>query len=216
MTERASRTPCISGDLMIRPACRIKVMIPLFSILIPAVDTRFRHGVPPVVSELMRQAAPFGGKVEVLCLLDNRIRSIGAKRQALLDAANGEYVAYVDDDDSVSGDYAAKIMGAIERDRPDVVCFVQESWVNNAGPYFVRFTPGAANEQVRLGGVAVRPPWHVCAWRRSIAVLSEFPCTNYGEDWDWASRLQERILRHSFIDSVLHYYIHDAEKSEAK
>ena len=50
--------------------------------------------------------------VEHLSLVDNRKRTIGAKRDALLRIARGTFVAYVDDDDTVTPDYVGSLIAA--------------------------------------------------------------------------------------------------------
>ena len=47
-------------------------------------------------------------EVEVLTELDDGTRSIGEKRNALVESAGGEYVCFVDDDDMVSSDYVGE------------------------------------------------------------------------------------------------------------
>lgn len=186
---------------------------PVLSILVAAVDRRAPSPLMALLGGLWRQAE--GRPVEVLCLLDNRRRSIGAKRQSLLDIARGDYVAFVDDDDRVSDAYTETLLALAAKD-PDVICFKQLSYLNGRGPYGVEFTADVAvDEEVRIGEFVRRPPWHVCAWRRSLAVQSRFPDSNYGEDFDWVSRLRPLIRRGEYADVVLHEYHHDANASEA-
>jgi glycosyltransferase involved in cell wall biosynthesis len=61
--------------------------------------------------------------VEHLILMDNKRRTVGEKRDALLRAAKGNYVAFVDDDDFISPDYVSLILektigGIMERMSP--------------------------------------------------------------------------------------------------
>ena len=53
-----------------------------------------------------------GQPVEHLILSDNRKRSIGAKRQALVNIARGQYIAFVDDDDDIADSYVAELVTA--------------------------------------------------------------------------------------------------------
>ena len=96
------------------------------SILTPAVPSRLL-AVVRLVGELQRQIGDL--PVEHLVLIDNKRRTVGEKRDALLRAARGDYVAYVDDDDTVTPHYVSEILRATDS-QPDVVTFEQEAHVN--------------------------------------------------------------------------------------
>jgi len=148
--------------------------------------------------------------VEHLVFLDNRKRTIGAKRDALLRIARGTFIAYVDDDDTVSPDYVASLVEAIKttaspNDQVDVITFAQFARVDKACAKIV-FGLRQENQPFVPDTEVLRAAWHVCAWRRSVAILSHFPESNYGEDWAFAEPLN-RIARASIhLDQVLHYY----------
>ena len=71
-------------------------MTPILSILTPTIPAR-ESLLAALSAEIMTQIEEggFHGKVEHLSFSDNRTRSIGAKRQALVDIARGDYVAFV-------------------------------------------------------------------------------------------------------------------------
>jgi hypothetical protein len=152
--------------------------------------------------------------VEHLVFLDNRKRTIGGKRDALLRIARGHFVAYVDDDDTVSPDYVASLVEAIKiaitppgspTDQVDVITFEQFARVDDSHAKIV-FGLRQQNQPFVPDTEVQRAAWHVCAWRRSVAILSHFPESNYGEDWAFAEPLN-RIARASIhLDKVLHYY----------
>lgn len=152
--------------------------------------------------------------VEHLVFLDNRKRTIGAKRDALLRIARGTFIAYVDDDDTVSPDYVASLVDATKHailpteypnDQVDVITFAQFARVDEASAKIV-FGLRQENQPFIPDTEVLRAAWHVCAWRRSVAILSHFPESNYGEDWAFAAQLN-RIARASIhLDKVLHYY----------
>lgn len=145
--------------------------------------------------------------VEHLVFLDNRKRTIGAKRDALLRIARGTFIAYVDDDDTVSPDYVASLVDAIKSAMVpvDVITFAQFARVDEASAKIV-FGLRQENQPFVPDTEVLRAAWHVCAWRRSVAICSHFPESNYGEDWAFAGPLN-RIARASIhLDKVLHYY----------
>lgn len=191
-------------------------MKPTLSILICGTPTRAYSRALPLVGRLLAQLYPDDKRVEVLYLLDNKKRSVGAKRQALLDIAQGDYVAYVDDDDDVAPEYCAAILGAIEGspERPDVVTFDQVA--NIAGHLGqVSFGLGQPNENFNPDAITKRNAWHVCAWRRELAQRFKFPDLMDGEDWAWAEQLCLNATSSVHIDGVLHFYTFNPKTTEA-
>lgn len=151
--------------------------------------------------------------VEHLILSDNRKRSIGAKRQALVDIARGDYIAFVDDDDDVKPKYIEKLLQAIEQGA-DVITFKQEAIYNDQRSTVI-FRAGYPDGPFINGGTTIRGPWHVCAWRRKAVEGCLFGESNYGEDRVWSLQARERIRTSTHIDNVLHKYHHDAETTAA-
>lgn len=184
---------------------------PILSILTPAVPKRLLQ-VAELTEEFQRQIGNL--PVEHLVLLDNKRRTVGEKRDALLRASRGRYVAFVDDDDSVGPSYVKRLLEAATRN-PDVITFRQGvTWNDQKGE--VEFRLGSENESFKAGGVTKRNAWHICAWRRSIAIQSQFPASNYGEDWAWAAPLCSIPgLKEEHIPQVLHYYVHNQSTTEA-
>ena len=192
----------------------------ILSILTPAVPSRLEQ-IGKLCDELARQIGPL--PVEHLVLLDNKRRTIGEKRDALLRLAHGDYVAFVDDDDWIRPDYVGSLLSAIGNwssaiggsAAPDVVTFEQLAVINGA-PGQISFRLGNPNEPFRPGHVTRRNAWHVCAWRRTLAICSSFPPSNYGEDWAYAAKLCAIPgLTSNHIPRILHEYHHSAETTEA-
>lgn len=184
------------------------------SILTPAVPSRWDR-LQALTAEIERQIGDL--PVEHLVLMDNRRRSIGRKRDALLRAARGEYIAFVDDDDAIRPEYIAQILGAIQADAPDVVTFQQLAVVDGVRGV-IEFRLGQRNEPFRStsdGHAVKRCAWHVCAWRRDLAICSHFPDSNYGEDIAFAGPLNAMAKTEAHIPQILHEYRYAAEISEA-
>jgi glycosyltransferase involved in cell wall biosynthesis len=187
-------------------------MKPLLSILIPTVPERFGAAVT-LISKLRKQSD--GMPVEVLYFGDNRKRTIGEKRQALVDIALGKYIAFCDDDDDVSDDYCASICDIADRHNVSVITFDQQAEWNGAKSK-VEFSinhriDGAWNPD----GITQRFPWHSCAWRRDIAQECVFPAMNWGEDLRWAIQAAGLAKNEAHIPRVLHFYRHRDDKSLA-
>jgi len=153
------------------------------------------------------------GDVEHLCLSDNRTRTIGAKRQALVDIARGQYIAFVDDDDDISDDYVASLLTAIESGA-DVITFRQRA-IYNGLESEVHFGVKNQDGPFTPGGITLRAPWHVCAWKREVVAGCLFGESNYGEDLVWCQQARRRIRTGHHIDRTLHTYRHSAETTAA-
>ncbi len=184
-----------------------------FSILTPALPSRWAS-IQELCATLQTQIE--SQPVEHLILVDNKRRTVGEKRDALLRAARGDYIAFVDDDDTVSPDYVSSILERIAvNPPPDVVTFRQVATVNGEVGE-VEFRLDNPNEEFKPGQLTLRNAWHVCAFRRSLAICSGFPATNYGEDIAYASALWSvPNLKEEHIPKVLHFYYHSSESTEA-
>jgi len=199
-------------------------MNPKLSILTPSIPSRLAnledwrnysssyHG--PAI-DLMEMVSDQIGElaVEHLVLCDNRARSIGAKRQALVDIARGEYIAFCDDDDDISDDYVAELLRAIQSGA-DVITFHQRA-IYNGLESEVRFGVKNQDSPFNPGGITLRAPWHVCAWKREVVAGCLFGESNYGEDLVWCQQARRRIKTGFHIPKVLHTYRHDASTTAA-
>jgi hypothetical protein len=189
---------------------------PLLSILTPACWNRVEQG-RALHEKLIHQ--PGFSHIEHLVLYDNRARSIGMKRQALLNSARGDFIAFVDDDDDVSEDYVTRLIEAItQHPEADVITFDQAA-IYNGKPFTVHFQLGAKDDKLILDGpdhqCITRGPWHVCAWRRTKIRHCQFLDTNYGEDAAWVAQARQHVTRAHHINAILHTYRHDARTTLA-
>jgi glycosyltransferase involved in cell wall biosynthesis len=197
-------------------------MKPILSILTPSVPSRIANfsdiynAYPGPLLKLIEKLEDQIGtlNVEHLILTDNKRRSVGAKRQALLEMARGEYVSFVDDDDTVSDDYIQELLPRCQSG-PDVVTFEQAAIINGVEGQITFDAASKVDEPWRAGGIAKRRPWHVCAWRRDLALCGVFTEKNYGEDADWVNQVAPLVRTHLHIPKVLHYYLHDSKMTEA-
>lgn len=198
---------------------------PALSILTPSVPSRIAdldawqayeenyHGpCATLIDKLEKQID--GLPVEHIVLVDNKRRSIGGKRQSLLDIARGEYVAFVDDDDDVSDDYVKEVIDRCYSGA-DVITFEQDATVNGKTGRIIFDATCRIDEPWKAGATARRRPWHVCAWKRTLAQQCVFTEVNYGEDAAWVDQAAPMARSHLHIPKVLHYYQHDAETTEA-
>ncbi len=189
----------------------------LFSILIPSIPSRFAM-VQKLVEGLEAQIGD--APVEICVFTDNKKRSIGMKREALMQMCNGRFAAFCDDDDIVNPEYVPEIVAAI-RFNPDadVIVFTQHCQLDGK-KFSVRFgLEYPVPEQARLmydGNFKdiARPPWHICPWNTKLAKKHHFDNTGMDEDWQWLQKLLPEAVTQTRIDKVLHTYRYDSALSE--
>lgn len=189
----------------------------VFSVLVLSIPERVERFLAPLLRSLEGQIER-PGEVEVLCLVDNRLRSIGEKRNHLLRMAAGGYCAFVDDDDRVADDYVASILEAV-RAQPDrdVYCF--DVWVN--GYHRLGYTPpegmlcryGVEFDDRNLPEMFTRRPNHLMVHRTALARRVRFPHVDHGEDGKWAEAMAKHVRKQGRIEKVLYYYDFDIETS---
>jgi glycosyltransferase involved in cell wall biosynthesis len=187
------------------------------SILIPSVPSRFK-----ILSSLFFSVEYQIARrkrtdllVEVLAFTDNKQRSVGCKRNDLLSLAHGKYIAFLDDDDSISMDYIDKLLEATDSDA-DVIVFRQAVWLNGERAGDVVFGLEYENQEVLgLGTVATRKPFPCCAWKLSTAIRGLFSDVNDGEDWHWVQQVAPLAKTQHRIDETLHVYRWSKETTEA-
>lgn len=172
------------------------------SVLIATIKDR-RSMCAELVDSIFSQAD--GRDVEVLCLLDNYVMTIGEKRQLLLDIARGHYVAWVDDDDVVYPGYVDQMLDAISQS-PDVVVHDVLA-VLGGRPVIVEQRLGhPIQEYDGRAAKILRPPNQTCAWKREIAVQVKFPMWNHGEDFEWAKGVWPLCKTQAVIEEPIYVY----------
>jgi len=192
--------------------------IPYLSILTPSVPSRIKDGLRNVMDKIEKQIKDnnLEKKVEHLIVIDNKVRTIGRKRDNLVQCAIGQYVAFVDDDDDVSDEYVLELVNAIKNNpHVDVITFKQNCFIENYPKAIVNFGLNYENEAYVPNTEFKRKPYHVCAWKTTLAQKYRFPSSNYGEDAGWLSQLWEVAKTEYHIDKVLHAYVHSDGNSEA-
>lgn len=197
----------------------------LFSILIPTTNDREVY-FADVMSELCRRVKQRSDRTgedywrHVEILKDPRCKefSIGEKRNDLLFAATGEYVAFVDSDDMVSPDYIDTAISNIRQYKPDCLSLRGIMTTDGVSPevfehslkYSAWKDNGAKYPAVRYE----RYPNHLNVIRADIAKQFKFPETNHGEDQAWSKAIHEAgLLKNEVhIDKVLYYYQYRTKK----
>lgn len=148
---------------------------------------------------------------EVEILVDSGKGTIGAKRQRLLEQAQGEYVCFVDDDDEVSTEYLSNIiphLGTV-----DTIGFQGEITTN--GRNVKLFTISKEHPYEEKNGIYYRFNNHLSPVRREIALQIGYKDISFGEDHDYALRLKESglIKTEKYIYKSLYFYKYVSRKT---
>lgn len=181
------------------------------SILVCSTQNRYNNFLPKILKELFAQST---GEVEILTLIDDKKRMLGSKRNNLLDISQGEYVAFVDDDDRISKDYIQQILKAIES-KADVINFIVSVSLNGGiskpcyynKDYLIDYNE--ANSYHRL-------PNHIMCVKRELALKVKYKDILKGEDSDYSKRLQPFLKTQTNIDKILYFYDYNSNTTETQ
>lgn len=179
---------------------------PLWSILIPTVPDRVGLSFQSIIGSLMEMRED--RDIEILGLLDNRRRSIGAKRNSLLAIAQGEYISFVDDDDRLKDNYVEACYEAIERNNGvDLITF-NMARVDPLGNELLCRHGKKAGEECELlpDGSWEGHPTHLMVWRKSLASRFYFPDSSWQEDMKWARSAICGVRTRVDMDKCLYVY----------
>lgn len=194
----------------------------ILSILIPTIKSR-RAKLSQLVKELSKQKKFIDenwllGEIEIL--IDDSPKyliggpSIGMKRDSLVQQASGKYLCFLDDDESISGNYLQTLVRLTEQDK-DVITFRSLANLDDYWCIVDMSIEHKENEQTLAEDICKRPPWHICPVKSSMAKVHKFEDTNYGEDWNWFERVLKGCESEAKTNAIIHMYNHRSKKSEA-
>jgi len=149
--------------------------------------------------------------VEVLTELDDGTRSIGWKRNALLDRASGEYVCFVDDDDIVSSDYVERILKATQS-KPDCVgmhlLHFRDAVLKGFTYHSVKYASWYEEVDRSTGYLRFyRCPNHLNPVRREHALKCRFPDCSFGEDRVYSMKLRKCLVTEEYVVEPIYFYL---------
>ncbi len=195
----------------------------ILSILIPTIPERVEM-FTKLFNELHKQLEymntfhPTLGRIEIIVdsgprFLDGGL-SIGKKREALVKRAEGKYLCFLDDDESISGNYLETLVRLCVKDQ-DVCTFRNISMMENFW-MVVDMSLKFSNDQASPDFIVRRKPWHICPVRSKYAKLYPFSDINYGEDWEWMSQVLKHCTTEAKSESVIHKYNHGSHSESDK
>jgi hypothetical protein len=183
---------------------------PLLSILICTLPERLDM-YRELWAELDRQiqALPEGTRdlIEIKCDPAPRgMVTTGAKRQSLLQRANGLFIIYHDDDDWPAPNYVVRILCCIICN-PTVDCIGIEGFITTDGEnkkeWSISRHHGSWFEE---GNRYYRTPNHISPVKRSIALQAGFPDKTVGEDVDYSNAIFPHLKSDACIEGWIYHY----------
>ena len=183
-------------------------------------DRRFKDEPTCVLNDLIDQSDD--KPVEVLYLLDNLKMSVGRKRNILLSIAQGEYVAYCDDDDEVAPDYVATLLDAIGRNHGvDVIVFGQDCIRGDRGGVTESCQYGLAFEYANGVNADGHMWWrglpsHTMCWRTDLVQGIAFPDETFGEDVAWCRLASAEAKTEVRLNKTLYTYRYNPKTSRTR
>jgi len=177
------------------------------SILICSVKSRASQ-----LNDVLRRLGTHS-EVEILTAVDNKEISVGLKRQKLLELSKGKWIVYFDDDDEPYNGYIDKILFGIDN-YPDIDCMgiFGDMTTNGINPktwiHSMQFNEwrGDGRKKLESGFDYERNIIHFNPVLRSKAIQVGFNDIRFGEDKDYAMRLQPLLTKEYLIPSPLFHY----------
>lgn len=178
------------------------------SILIPVhINHELLFGI--LYDDLRRQIEEENATeiVEILYHIDNGEITTGAKRNGLLDRAKGDYIVFIDSDDSIPGYYVKEFLKASESNAD---CFGINGIMTTDGYNEIgwELSKDHPNLTVQRNGKPfyLRQLNHISCCKRGLALMARFPDKKLGEDGDYARRLNPFLkTEYKIIPPMYHY-----------
>jgi len=156
-------------------------------------------------------------KIEIIINVDGGEKSVGQKRNEVLDRASGNYVCFIDDDDLVDEDYTNVIIKTIEEnDDLDCIGFSGMYYVDGNQTMVFKHANKYGGHYKDGFGVQHRPVNHLNPVRTEYAKKIRFPEKDFGEDSDYCDRLlSSGLLKNEVVitDKIMYHYLWSQEAS---
>lgn len=205
---------------------------PLLSILIPSISER-KAQLNNLLAELDRQCGGikdiatyeseegenifthyFHNGVAASVFIDDKVITIGEKRNLLLEIAEGGHLCFCDDDDDIAPNYIDLLLEGVKK---DVDCCSLKGIITTDGkdPHYFEHSKKCkeyktnSNTNFESGDIKYeRFNNHLNVLRSSIAKQFKFPEKSWGEDTDFATQIRDSGLLKTehYINQVIYYY----------
>jgi hypothetical protein len=192
-------------------------MTPLLSIMLPTTTDR-RKTFYQLLEIIMKQINKLDASelVEVLIDEDNKEKSIGKKRQDLLERTTGKYVVGIDSDDSISIDYLESILDAIKNEDVDCVGFLIDCDMDGVKKNAISSIVYSDWCENKDGYDYCRSIYHKTPVKSIIAKKIGFEDKRFGEDYIYSMGIKSLLKKEHFINSTMYYYRFKNEEHNKK
>lgn len=135
------------------------------------------------------------GQFKGIKVIDKPNGGVSSARNAGLEIAQGEYIAFIDSDDMVSENYIAEILNKI----------------NDGDDYFYISWRFIGNQNHTIIIEEEPPLWNCCVWntifkREAIGETRFDETMKHAEDYDFNARVKKEGMRRGNITKVLYIY----------
>ena len=180
------------------------------SILICSLEKR-KEQLAELLAELNLQITSCDAStiVEVLTEVDSKQITTGAKRNNLLNKAQGKYICFIDDDDHIYPNYIKLILEAIESDA-DCIATCGIYSINGGHPVKWRLSKDFIDQDKfdsQINEIVFfRRANHLTPVKRELALQAMFPDQSNAEDQEYSRRLNPFLKTEVKIDKSIYHY----------
>ena len=184
------------------------------SILICSVDTEERQAkLKKLISELNRQISKNYAEevIEIIIDTDNMEKSVGKKRNDLIEKAQGEFICFIDDDDFISENYLSTILYHLNSGIDILLIAIEhiENGVNKP-----KIIPSLYIDNLNTGEAVFKTNhFHLCPHKKSIARNVLFEWVNFAEDMLYSQKMVKHINNYFLISEPIYIYFDNLQKS---
>lgn len=156
-------------------------------------------------------------RIEIIINEDDGKKTVGQKRNEVLDRARGKYISFIDDDDMVQSTYLSKICMKLDKGIYDAIGFWGLYYVS--GNPVMKFNHANVNGgHFKKDGSQFRPLNHLNPVMTKIARRIRFPEKNFAEDADYCDRmLESELIKDEFVfGDIFYHYLFDPKTTETQ
>ena len=184
------------------------------SILICSVDVEERQiKLKKLISELNNQISKNYAEeiVEIIVDTDNMQKSVGQKRNDLIEKSQGEFICFIDDDDFVSDNYLSKILYQLNSTIDILLICINH--IEN-GVATTNIMPSLFTDNLKTNEVVFKTNhFHLCPHKKSIAKKVLFEYVNFAEDVLYSKKMISYINNYHSVLEPIYIYNDNLEKS---
>lgn len=176
---------------------------PVWTVLIPTLGRR-RGRFEALLSGLMPQVDAADGRVTVLALWNNGERPLPQVRQDLADAADAQYISFVDDDDELPGYYVSKVLPLLDGNVHYIgwrMQYIKDGQWHKPTFHSLRYRDWHDDEDGYYRDITHLNPVRLDLVRKHASFTAAWP-----EDHGWAAQLRGYLLTEQFIDDIMYVY----------